>query len=144
MIDLQNIFAPGDIMILTTVDLRGKPKSRPLLVIPMNKKETLCFFTNEFFGKTNEIVENPLVCLSYSKPETETYLSIIGQASISIEPQPMEVFWNPVFITWFPERLATPNLALLTIAIEEIESWDKDSNKMRKLLGPKSRRFFFH
>ena len=120
---LQNKIDSNDIVMLTTIDLRGKPKSRPLRLLNGYKSESLCFFSNEFFGKINEIVQNPLVCLSYSNPPTKTYLSMIGQAYINNDPQQMQELWQPILKEWFPACLKTPNLALLIINIEEIQEW---------------------
>ena len=121
--ELQRKLLPDDVIMLTTIDLRGKPKSRPLQILKIKEPQTLWFFSNEFIGQKNEISENPLVCLSYSNTFTHTYISIIGEAKIANDTHKMEDLWNDKLIKWFPKSLLTPNLALLKISIEEIENW---------------------
>lgn len=127
---LQKKLSHNDVVMLTTIDLRGKPKSRPLPALASNMSDVWWFFSDEFFGKTNEITLHPLVCLSYSNFITQTYLSITGEAHLIYDPQKMYTLWEPSLKKWFPESLSTPNLLLLKIIIEEFEVWDKDPNKI--------------
>ena len=119
------IYLPENIIetetiILTSIDLNGKPRSRPLPISKIIDNEIIWLFSNEFSGKKNEISENPLVCLSYSNPSSQLFLSIMGQAFINDSPQKMFSLWQPSLINWFPKSLDTPNLSLLKIIIEEI------------------------
>jgi general stress protein 26 len=71
-----------------------------------------------------------LVSISYSDPDSQTYVSVTGIADVVSDHQKMRELWKPVLKNWFPLELKDPKLALLKISIEKAETWDTSSNKM--------------
>jgi general stress protein 26 len=105
-------------------------RSRPMSTAQFDQEGNIWFFTNEYSGKSAEIGDNHQICLAYSKPSKNTYISITGEASIVNDWQKMKELYNPVINAWFPKGLDDPNLALLKVKPHEAEYWDSSSTKM--------------
>ncbi len=102
--------------------------SRPMATSQMDDEGNIWFFTDEFSEKSNQIKDNPKVCLCYSDPSKNTYLSVRGSAELVHDPVKMQELYSPVIKAWFPKGLDDPKLTLLKVKPEKAEYWD--SNKM--------------
>ena len=131
---LKDEIKNAETAMLTTVSLQGKLRSRPVLPLEMDESGTLWFFTNEFYERTNEVIKNPLVCISYSNSKNQNYVSITGEADIVTNNKKMKELWNPLLQKWFPEGLEDSQLVLLSICIDEVEYWDSQANKMVRVV----------
>lgn len=104
--------------------------SKPMSTSDIDEDGTIWFFTDEFTEKVEQVEENPQVCLAYSDPSKNSYLSVSGIAGVVHEKGKMEDLWNPMLKAWFPQGLDTPNIALLKINPTHAEFWDSSSSKM--------------
>ncbi len=120
-------------MLCTTNE--NKFRSRPMSTAQFDDNGNIWFFTNEYSGKADEIDENHQVCLAYSSPSKNTYVSITGTATVVTDWAKIKELYNPAIKAWFPEGLDDPRLALLKIKPEEAEYWDSSSSKMVMLFG---------
>lgn len=105
-------------------------RSRPMSTAQFDEEGNIWFFTNEHSGKTDELEGNHQICLAYSSPSKNTYISITGEARIVNDWQKMKELYNPAINAWFPKGLDDPNLALLKVTPLEAEYWDSSSSKM--------------
>jgi general stress protein 26 len=95
----------------------------------------LWFFTSDNTHKIDEIAKDNRVCTAYSKPDSDTYVSISGRAEMVKDRAKMEELWNPILKAWFPAGLEDPHLCLLKITAEQAEYWDSPSGKLVQLFG---------
>lgn len=100
--------------------------ARPMSVAK-REGNTLWFYTRIDSGKTDEIIENPQVLLSYSEPKDQNYVAISGQAHIVKERAKIKELWSEYARTWFPKGPDDPAIALIRVDAEAAEYWDAPS-----------------
>ena len=105
-------------------------RSRPMSTAQIDEEGNIWFFTNEHSGKVDELAGNHQICLSYSSPSKNSYISISGDARIINDWAKMKELYNPAINAWFPKGLDDPNLALLKVKPLQAEYWDNSSSKM--------------
>ncbi len=105
-------------------------RSRPMSTAQIDGRGDIWFFTNEFSGKADEIENDHQVCLAYSSPSKNTYVSISGRAEILNDRAKMKELFNPALKAWFPQGLEDPKLAMLKVSPEQAEFWDNSASKM--------------
>ena len=123
-----------DFRMLTTID-GDHLRSRPMSTQKFEFDGDLWFFTDDKTHKVEEIERDNRVCVAYSKPDDNVYLSISGQAQVVKDRAKIEELWSPILKAWFPEGLDDPTLCLLKIPVEQAEYWDAPSSKIVQLFG---------
>lgn len=118
------------VAMLCTHSADGHIHSRPMGTTEVDEEGNIWFFTRESSPKTEEIEDNPDVCVCYSAPDDNTYVSVIGTAKLIHDPQKIERLWHPLIKVWFPEGKDDPELLLIKIDTHSAEYWDSSSNKM--------------
>ena len=119
-----------NIAMMTTVEENGSLRSRPMGTQQVEFDGDLWFFTNKSSTKVKEVESHHEVNISYAKPESNTYLSISGKASIVNNKSKMEELWNPTLKAWFPKGLEDPDITLIKVDVNSAEYWDSPSSKM--------------
>lgn len=104
--------------------------SKPMSTIRVDDEGDIWFFTEEYTEKVEQIEKDSQVCLAYSDPSKNSFLSVTGTASVVQDKGKMEQLWNPILKAWFPQGLDTPDIALLKVTPAHAEFWDSSSNKM--------------
>lgn len=104
--------------------------SRPMATSEIDEDGNIWFFTNEFSSKVDEIKNEPEVCLAYSSPSKNTYVSVVGNAELVTDKAKMKELYSPIIKAWFPEGLDDPKLSLLKVTPNQAEYWDSNSNSM--------------
>lgn len=100
-------------------------RARPMVAIHRDSfHNELWFFTRAESGKVQEIQANEQVCLSYSEPSDQNYVSISGAAEISHNRDLIKEFWSEPMRTWFPKGAEDPSIALIRVIPESAEYWD--------------------
>ncbi|SDK33400.1 General stress protein 26 [Catalinimonas alkaloidigena] len=122
------------VAMMVTVEPNGALRSRPMATRLLDAEGNLWFFTNEFSGKVNEIMNDHDVNLSYSHPDKQKYVSISGKANLIVDKEKMKQLWNPILKAWFPDGLEDPNLALLKVRIIHGEYWDDTASKVSQFV----------
>jgi len=123
-----------DFCMLTTVD-GDHLRSRPMSTQQFDFDGDLWFFTDDNTHKIDEIERDNRVCVAYSKPEDNVYLSVSGRAEVVKDRTKIEELWSPILKAWFPEGIDDPTLCLLKIPVEQAEYWDAPSSKIVQLFG---------
>ena len=121
-----------DFCMLTTID-GDHLRSRPMSTQEFEFDGDLWFFTNDTTHKIEEIEKDNRVCVAYSKPDENVYLSVSGRAEVTKDRAKIEELWNPILKAWFPEGLDDPSLCLLKIPVEQAEYWDAPSSRIVRL-----------
>ncbi|NEU07086.1 pyridoxamine 5'-phosphate oxidase family protein [Flavihumibacter sp. R14] len=105
-------------------------RSRPMSTAQFDAEGNLWFFTSEYSEKADEVAGDHEICLAYSSPSKNTYISISGYARIVNDWSKMKELYNPAIKAWFPKGLDDPDLALLKVSPLQAEYWDSSSSKM--------------
>lgn len=127
---IQDIVDKIEVGMLTTMESDGEHRSRPMQTQKFDAEGNLWFFTSRSSHKTDELLENPNVNVSYADTESQSYVSIIGEASLVNDPAVKKELWSPVAKAWFPKGLDDPNLTVLKVKVKEAEYWDSSSSSM--------------
>jgi len=114
---------------LVTED-KGQLRSRPMQLVQKQYDGTLWFFTDVDAGKAEEINLERNVCVSFSEPNSKTYVSMSGTAKLNIDQEKIDELWSPFVAAWYPEGKNSRNVALLEIKIQSGEHWDSDVSKL--------------
>lgn len=123
------------IAMLTTVDVNGQLRSRPMGTQKLEFDGQLWFFTKEHSPKVSEIMRDEHVNISYADPGSSTYVSVTGVAELVNDRVKMAALWTPILKAWFPDGLDDPELALLRVDVQKAEYWDAPSSKIVQLVG---------
>jgi general stress protein 26 len=118
---------------LTTRSSEGHLRSRPMYTQDADFEGEIWFFTDGSSGKVDEINQYPDVNVAYSKPESNTFLSVTGRAEVVKDQQKIHEYWNPSLKAFFPDGPDDPDLVLLRIAVEEAEYWTGERNPVLRL-----------
>lgn len=124
-----------DFAMLTTVDVDGTLRSRPMSTQQVGFDGVLWFFTRASSHKVDEVEHDRRVNVSYARPEDQRYISISGTARLARDRKKMEELWNPALKAWFPKGLEDPDIALLKVDVKQAEYWDSSSSTMAHLFG---------
>lgn len=132
---LRSLIEGIEVAMLTTVDPDGSLRCRPMATLKSDEDGSLWFFTGGRSGKVESLRAQGRVCLAYSKPDDQKYVSVSGSAEIVQDRLKAADLWSPVMKAWFPEGLDDPDLALIRVRIEAAEYWDAPSSKLVHLIG---------
>ncbi len=111
-------------MLVTDDD--GVLRARPMQLVQDEYDGTLWFFTHAKAPKSGEVLANHDVCVCFSDPANDTYVSMSGRGTLSWDTELKDRFWNSTVSTWFPEGKDDANTAMLEIKIDHGEHWKND------------------
>ena len=90
-----------------------------------------------FAPRDGEIVASiqarPSVNVAYADPGEDSYVSVVGHASVREDLAKKEELFNTFAKAWFPRGATDPNLALLVVNISHAEYWDVKESQMVQL-----------
>jgi general stress protein 26 len=109
--------------LLVTVSRDGSLDSRPMGCVQGEFDGRIWFFTFANSAKLEEIAGNDRVLISYAQPSKYEYVSLTGRARISFDKQRQAELWSETFRVWFPAGLDDPELALISVEVEEAKYW---------------------
>ena len=96
---------------------------------------TLWFFTPANSHKVVEIQHHQQVNVSFSAPNQERFVSILGTAQLTRERQEIQSKWQPGLEIWFPKGIDEPNIALLKIKVNKVDYWESSSSFMPQTIS---------
>lgn len=112
---------------LVTQDEDNRLWSRPMGTTKSENASEIWFFTQADSPKVDHIQRNANICLSYAEPESQSYVSLTGTATIVREQAQIDALWNEALRAWFPKGKQDPNIALIRVSVEAAEYWDNPS-----------------
>jgi general stress protein 26 len=127
---IQDIVDKVEVGMLTTMEADGEHRSRPMQTQKFDAEGSLWFFTSRSSHKTDELSANPNVNVCYADKSSQSYVSIVGIASLVDDPAVKKELWSPMAKAWFPKGLEDPDLAVIKVKVKEAEYWDSTSSKM--------------
>ena len=127
--ELRNLLAGFECGMLTTVDDDATLHSRPMSICnEIDNDATLWFFTLVNSHKVVEIEDHQQVNISFSAPNQQRYVSILGTAQLTRDPNQLQGKWQHKLQTWFPKGINEPNLALLKVKVNKVDYWESSSS----------------
>lgn len=103
---------------------------RPMATAKAEPNGTLWFFSNTGSLKMNDLKKSSDVQLLYSHPGKNSYLDILGTATIENSREKVEEYWTPLAKEWFPGGKDDPELCLIKVEVDSAYHWDSSSSKM--------------
>jgi general stress protein 26 len=131
---LKNLLEGIDFCMLTTFS-NNHLRSRPMSTQKFEFDGDLWFFTSDETHKVGDIEKDNRVNVAYASPDDNTYVSVMGTATLVKDRAKIEELWNPIHKAWFPDGLDDPHLALIKVAVEEAEYWDSSSSTVVQVAG---------
>ena len=126
---LRELIKDIDFCMLTTIDERGEPHSRPMSSNgDIDTNGDLWFFTAASSHKVGEVNASPKVNVSFADPDNQRYVSVTGEAQLIRDREKIDELWRPQFKMWFPKGKDDPEVALLCVSLEKGEYWDSASS----------------
>ncbi len=110
-------------------------QSRPMHLVQKDFSGSFYFFTEIPSEKVKEIKDNQEVCLAFSCPKKQTYVSISGVALLNRDQTLIDQFWNPFVAAWFPQGKNDPSVGLIQIDAYKGEYWQGTSLKVVQLFN---------
>ncbi|HEY8607200.1 MAG TPA: pyridoxamine 5'-phosphate oxidase family protein [Noviherbaspirillum sp.] len=120
---------------MTTEEIDGTLRSRPMSTMQMDSDGCLWFFTAMSSPKMDEVDQHRQVNLSYARPDKQDYLSISGTCEMVRDKDKMQALWTPWVKPWFPQGVDDPDLVLLKVTITEAEYWMAPGSAAKRLYG---------
>ncbi|RYZ60781.1 MAG: pyridoxamine 5'-phosphate oxidase, partial [Proteobacteria bacterium] len=112
---------------LTTSDLRGRTRSRPMSNNgDVDYDGTSYFFAYSGSKKVKAIQKNPIVSLQYVNTglfKKNVFLSVEGKAKLSTKREDLEKHWVPSLNLWFPKGIDTKGIVLIAVKASKIHYW---------------------
>lgn len=120
---------------LTTVTAVGVITTRPMGVQgdPDTFEGTLWFFVDDRSPKAQLVKTGAHTALVLQNDDKSTYLHMTGRASVERNLPKMKELYTPLLLTWFPEGLEDPNLALIRFDADKVDYWESPGGLLQVL-----------
>lgn len=118
-------------MLTTTRD--DQLRARPMHIVQDEYDGTLWFYTELPSGKSTEILNDTPVCVTFSDPKNDVFVSLTGSARITRDQSLIEKYWNIFVGAWFTEGRESENVAMIEIKVKKGEHWDAEQSKIVQL-----------
>lgn len=115
-----------DLCMLTTVNGRGAPLSRPMSNNgQVDYDGTSYFFTDKKALMVRELQKNPSVGLTFTQSGllSKTFISVTGKASLTNDKLEMQKHWSPDLEVWFKDGLDTKGIMMIEVKAKHIKFW---------------------
>ncbi len=120
---------------MLTSDDGAHLRARPMVAAQDSFDGTLFFFTRAHAPKVHEVTEADRVCVSYADPEKQNYVSLSGTATVHQDKSLVKAHWSEIMRTWFPKGIDDPDIAIMTVTVDQAEYWDAPSSTMVHAFG---------
>ncbi|MEX2512500.1 MAG: pyridoxamine 5'-phosphate oxidase family protein [Cyclobacteriaceae bacterium] len=108
-------------------------RARPMSLVQDAYDGTLFFYTSKSDATAFEIEQDGDVCLTFSNPKDNVYVSLTGKAKVTEDKELIDKYWNPWVAAWFENGKNDPDLAMLKVKINKGEHWNSNNNKLIQL-----------
>jgi len=107
----------------------------PIHVCPMQVQQVdhqgcIWFFSGADSIHNRQIAADSRVHLIFSNPSKIEYLTVFGEATISVDPVKAKELWSKFVEAWFPEGPDDPNLTLISVRPVMSHFWDTENGKL--------------
>ncbi len=127
---LKSIAEEVDIAMMCTHSMIGHIDSRPMSTAGVDEDGALWFFTDDDSEKLKQIQSEKGLCLCYSQPSKNTYMTVAGHADQVDDENKKKELWSDIMKAWYPKGLDDPQLTLIKVTPHQAEYWDDSNSKM--------------
>jgi len=114
---------------MTTAELDGSFRSRPMWTQGDHFEGSLWFFVSDDGPLARELDRNPRVGLNYAAHDKDLYVSVSGRA-VLVHDRAADELWNTYAQAWFPRGVDDPHLGLLRVDVEQAQYWEDKKPKV--------------
>lgn len=113
----------------------GHLHSRPMTTQnkSLDDDASLWYFMSRKSGPVDDLAGDPIVNVAYGDPDSDTWVSVSGEAAVVNDPAKTEALWNKMAEAWFPGGPTDPDLALVQLRIVHANYWDVKENQLVQL-----------
>lgn len=130
---LASLIKGARICMMTTHDMAGNLRSRPMALQEAEVDSELWFFTGRHTEKTKELEMDNRINVTVTNPNS--YVSVSGIGTLVDDKAKAAELWHAAYRTWFPQGISDPELILLKVSIEHAEYWDPPEGPVTTLIG---------
>lgn len=128
---MREIIDKIDIGMLTTYPV----SSHYIHAVPMSRQEVdedgcVWFLFSAESDTFQHLQRDARISLLYADPQSYTFLSLNGQATVSNDPARIDKYWNKMTEGWFEKGREDPNIRVLQVTPQSAHYWDTKSNKL--------------
>lgn len=129
---IWNLISDIKVGMLVTKEKSGDDsmRARPMHLVQDDYDGTLYFYTPKDDTKVFEIKEDRDICITFSDPENNVYVSLTGKAHLTEDRTLIDKYWNEWSAAWFEGGKEDPQLGMLEIKINRGEHWNTKESKM--------------
>lgn len=127
---LRNLINDVNVAMLNSLKANGEFYSRPMNTMELDDDGNLFFFSDEHTPKEHDIAINNNVSVTYTNPESNTYIALSGKLFLAHDEDKIEQLWIPAMKAWFPEGKTDPKLTLIKVEVLKAEYWDAAESDM--------------
>lgn len=98
-------------------------RARPMAAHVRAEDGLIHFLTDARRHKDDEIAAGPAVCLSFSDPSGQKYVSVSGTDKVMEDRNKVDEMWSTPAKAWWKSR-DDPNIRVLAVTPEDAEFWD--------------------
>ena len=120
--------------VLTNVGSDGEINARPLTTQQVDDSGHLLYFVAADSALSESLEIDNRVNVSYTDSGDNFYVSFVGTASLSRDPDKAEKLWGTMNEAWFPGGPTDPNLLVLQVDVERVDYWDSGKSRVVQML----------
>lgn len=130
IIKLRALINDVNVAMLNSLRANGEFYSRPMNTIELDDDGNLYFFSDEHTPDEHDIAVNNNVSVTYTNPESNTYIALSGRLFLAHDKAKIDELWIPAMKAWFPEGKNDPKLTLIRVEVLKAEYWDSAESDM--------------
>jgi general stress protein 26 len=108
---------------VTTHDIDGEMRSRPLTLIELEDDATMWFFIERRSELARDVADEARISATFADTADSWYVAVAGSAYVVHDPQKVEALWTPLATAWFPDGPHDRSLGLLRVDVDHVEYW---------------------
>ncbi len=132
---LRELLAGIRYAMLTTRAADGTLRSRPMMTQEVTPEGRLWFFTSTKTSKAEDIRDNEEVNVSCIDEPQRRFVSVSGRATLVHDRRKAQDLWRAYYRAWFPGGPEDPDVALISVIVDEASYWDLRTNTLVELAG---------
>jgi general stress protein 26 len=98
-------------------------RSRPMAAYVSRDEHMVYFLTDAASHKDEEIARAPNVCLAFSEPKGQTYVSVSGRAEVSNDRAKIRELFNTPAKAWWDDA-EDPSIRVLKMRPKDAQYWN--------------------
>lgn len=125
---LRKLIEKMNVCMLNTRGPDDTIHSRPMGFVEMSTDGSLFFFTHSASPKVAEIKHHHEVCVTFSDPVQNVYVTVNGRAWVRDDRVEIRRLFTPMMNQWFAKGAEDPEIRLLVIEPDAAEYWQGPSS----------------